>query len=89
VKNCFFSTNISLQAYFENDKRWSYNAATAKGTGPQGRTGPKGRSRRGRDSTHRRSCGTFALNPVALCDTQRAVKEIVKSPTSEQFSKRP
>ena len=31
---------------------------TAKGTGPQGRTGPKGRSQCGLDSTHRRSCGT-------------------------------
>ena len=33
-------------------------AVTAKGTGPQDRTGPQGRSRRGRDSTHRRPCGT-------------------------------
>ena len=37
---------------------------------------------------HTGPCGTYALNPVALCDTQRAVKEIVKRP-SEQFSKRP
>jgi len=45
----------------------------------------QGRIRCGRDSTHRRPCGTYALNPVALCDTQRAVKEIVKRPC-EQFS---
>jgi len=63
-------------------------AVTAKGTGQQGRTGPQGRIRCGRDSTHRRPCGTYALNPVALCNTQRAVKEIVKRP-SEQLSKRP
>ena len=34
------------------------DAVTAKGTGPQDRTGPRGRSRCGRDSTHRRPCGT-------------------------------
>jgi len=34
---------------------------TAKGTGPQGR------SRRGRDSTHRRPCGT-SPSPATLCD---------------------
>jgi len=37
---------------------------------------------------HTGPCGTYALNPVALCDTQRAVNKIVKRP-SEQFSKRP
>ena len=33
----------------------------------------------GHDSMHRRPCGTYALNPVALCDTQRAVTLITKS----------
>jgi len=43
-------------------------AVTAKGTGPQDRTGPQGRSRRGRDSTHRWPCGTSPPNPSTLCD---------------------
>jgi len=39
----------------------------------------QGRIRCGHDSMHRRPCGTYALNPVALCDTQRAVTLITKS----------
>ena len=35
--------------------KYRTGAVTAKGTGPQDRIGP---SRRGRDSTHRRPCGT-------------------------------
>ena len=38
--------------------RQHQSAVTAKGTGPQDRTGSQGQSRRGRDSTHRRPCGT-------------------------------
>ena len=45
-------------------------SVTAKGTGPQDRTGPQGWSRRGRDSTHRRPCGTLGHppNPATLSD---------------------
>ena len=46
----------------------SRSTVTAKGTGPQDRTGPQGRSRCGRDSTHRRPCGTPPPNPATLCD---------------------
>jgi len=53
--------------FWDTDSEVAIVAVTAKGTGPQDRTGPQGRSRRGRYSTHRRPCGT-SPNPVTLCD---------------------
>ena len=54
----FFLSLIAVAKYLAT--LWPC-AVTAKGTGPQGR------SRRGRDSTHRRPCGT-SPNPATLCD---------------------
>jgi len=56
---------------------------TAKGTGPQDRTGPQGRSRHECDSTHRQPCGT-SPNPATLCDRSAQGS---KSWHSESFAK--